>query len=371
MSLDDISVGVIHTNSSILPMSKLFTKALKKIFKEQSDIDVEVYPEFVGQGGLRQVEEAVSKMINFHDVDVVTGIVSSKVVMDLADKFRDKDILFLPNNLGEQILNPAKVPDNVYLNSPLLWQQLWSLGHWATKKFGNKGMFVGGVYDMAYTFTHMLDLGMRAADPNCKWSFAVSHMPQDGEKLSNPTVVFDYIEEEAPDFLFAAFCGEEATLFLEEYIDRGLHEKVPLVTTPYLLEDFSRKIDEPLSIYTALSAGKALTGKDLLEDWATPSGLFSSMGRDSARIILKAAGSGDITDLPNAFETERGMVNIEPQESGKASQVYIIENKHAGRKAEIKPSIVEKVVSITIDNEKIIEGFNNIETSWQNPYLGV
>ena len=122
--MDDISVGVIHTNSSILPMSKIYTRALKKVFKEQSDIDVELYPEFVGQGSLRQVEEAVSKMINFHDVDVVTGIVSSKVVMELGEKFRDKDILFLPNNLGEQVLDPQKVPDNVYLNSPLLWQQL-------------------------------------------------------------------------------------------------------------------------------------------------------------------------------------------------------------------------------------------------------
>ena len=369
--MDDISVGVIHTNSSILPMSKLFNKALNKVFKSQSEIDVEVYPEFVGQGGLRQVEEAVSKMINFHDVDVVTGIVSSKVVMELADKFKDKDILFLPNNLGEQILDPQKVSDNIYLNSTLLWQQLWSLGHWATKKFGSKGMFAGGVYDMAYSFTHVLDLGMRAADPDCKWSFAVSHMPEEGETLSDPSVIFDYVEEEMPDFLFVAFCGKEATLFLDEFISRGLHEKIPVVTTPYLLEDYNQTLAEPLRLYTTLAAGKPLTDQDLLQDWTSPSGIFSAMGRDSARMILKAASDNQITQIPTPFDTERGSLPLAPKALGKGSQVCIVENTHSGEKATIERQIIEQVATIDIDDPGILDGLKNLETSWQNPYLGV
>ena len=364
-------VGILIPGSSIIPMGRLFVEGFRKQLVTNQEVEIEIVKEFIGQSSIKQVQDAITKLLEFEDVDAVTGIISSRTAVEVAEVFAKNDKVFLLNNLGETILSPESVTKNVLLNSPLLWQQLWSLGNWATKEFGPKGMFVGGVYDMAYCFSYALDKGMNAASDEANWSFAVSHMPSDGG-LSDPNVVFEYIESEKPDFLFAAFCGEEATLFLNEFIDRGLYSTMPLLSLPYLMEDYNREVPNDLLIYSTISVKGWNQFPDLDNPWVKPVDIFYQMGKDSANIMIALASGKDVSQISTrTFLEVNNLSELEAKASGQGNSVYLVKNYHSGKKEALKREVMKKLETIDIQSPDLQDYFKGLQASWNNPYLGV
>lgn len=359
----EASIGVLLPSSSIYPIGKQFEKGLRSGLSEVEGISFDIIPEFIGQGGIKEVEEAINKLKNFHDVDFITGWVSNKTAAEAADKLKGGKP-FLINNLGEHIPNPTVIPSNVSLNSINLWQQLWSLGYWSVNKFGKKGMVVGALYDMGYCFSQVLDMGMQAASKDSKWSFAVCPLPEQG-KLSDPGIVLDHAERDQPDFLFSAFCGEEATLFLEEYLRRGLQSKIPLISTPFLLENFDAPLSEALKVYTPIMSYSAMDDDALNQDWTKTFGSFYQLGLESGEQIVQHFNSVD------HVSGARGRVNVEVKSAGKNAKVFIVENLHGGNKEALERSIITEVETVDMTNESIIDASKGTNASWLNHYLGI
>lgn len=361
--MKDISIGVLLPSSSIYPIGKQFEKGLKASLAEIEDVNFELIPEFIGQGELRQLENAIEKLKSYHDVDMIAGWVSNKGLMEVSEKVKGKLPYFI-NNLGEHAPNPSKIPENVRLNSINLWQQLWSLGHWAVNDLGKNGMVVGALYDMGYSFSMMLDLGMLEASRDSKWPFAVCPMPEQGQ-LSDPNMVLDHVEREMPDFLFAAFCGTEATLFLNEFVKRGLHTKIPLLGTPYLLENFDDELKEQLTIYTSLAAQLDLTTDGINDSWTEPFGAFYQLGRETGLCIKEELNGGQ------EVQDARGLLNLRPDTAGRGSRVFIIENSYSGDKGKISRRVLKEERTIDVSNEALTKALSQTEATWLNPYLGI
>lgn len=366
----ELKVGVLVPSSSILPMGKLFQSGLKGFFDTEEDLNVEIHAEFIGQGSIKTVEEAISKLVHFHGVNVITGIVSSGVIMELSEKIgKHTDVLFLINNLGEHVMIPDKVPANVLLNSPLLWQQLWAMGRWAVYKFGKKGMFVGGMFDMGYCFSYALDKGMASTGEEVNWSFAVSHFPQNGG-LSDPAVVIEYIKKDMPDFIFAAFCGEESSLFLNTFIEQGLHEQIPILSLPYLLEDYQQTLDKSITIYSSITAGKEMV--DLEESWTSNEGLFELLGCETAMVLKEWANGVTMEELKTiTFRSDRGDYCVSPEKMGLGCRSFIIKNVHPGDKRNIQRERLEGLETTSIEDKPFVDGLRGVNMTWQNPYLSV
>ncbi|RQP18487.1 MAG: hypothetical protein EAS52_05350, partial [Parapedobacter sp.] len=92
-------------------MGKDFERALKHELQEklaENDFAIELIPEFIGQGSKMAVEEAINKLIGYHRVDAVTGVLSNQVAMEIAEKFEKHHIPFLLNNIGEHVPNPRR-----------------------------------------------------------------------------------------------------------------------------------------------------------------------------------------------------------------------------------------------------------------------
>lgn len=357
----ELSVGVLLPSSTIFPIGKQFQKGLKSVFSSAEGVDVELVSEFIGQGDLKQLESAIEKLKSFHDVDLITGWVSNKGLMAASEKVNGNTPYYI-TNLGEHIPDPSKIPSNVKLNSIDLWQQLWSMGYWAVNSLGKKGMIVGGLYDMGYSFAPMMDLGMLEANNESKWSLAVCPMPEQGA-MSDPNIVLDHVEREMPDFLFAAFCGEESTLFLNEFVKRGLHKKIKLLGTPYLLEDFDQDLGESLSIYTTLVSEHDINDNHLQEDWTKPFGAFYELGRETgANIIQQFGGENDQTENTPTYGLER---------EGKDNRVFIVENTHSGSKEHISRRIIKEEKTIDVSDDKLKHVLSQGDANWLNPYLGI
>jgi len=372
-----LTIGVLLTNSTILPMAASFNSGLKhglNGLSAEHDIEVEIVPEFIGQGSTVQVESAVNKLIGFNDSNIITGIISNSVTKELADKFAKHKRPVIINNIGEHLPNPGASNDYVFLNSIHSWQQVWSMGKWAVETFGKKGMLASGLYDSGYSFPIMLQKGMEAADDDASLPFAVAPVPR-YKGLADVASVIPQLIEQNPDFVFATFCGEEASMFLTEYVKHGLHKKIPLLGLPFLLESFDSS-GESIDIYTTVSAYRHLSDTDANELGRISLDPFRQFGIETGLLIrnaVKSSTNGSLQKVLANIEVDdvRGRLDISSRTTGNNNKVFVIKNSYTGNKEEISTQLVDEIKTIGID-DKVIEEINSQPSSgWFNPYLSI
>lgn len=371
-----ITVGLLLPISTITPMSRDFELALKQTIQEQVNDDewaIEIVSEFIGQGSRIKVEEAIDKLFSHYNVDAITGIVSNMVAMAVAAKFERYKKPFILNNIGEHTPNPASFNPYIFINSVHTWQQIWSLGYWAVKTFGNKGMFVASVYDAGYSFSNMLTLGMKAADQQSTMSFSIAQVTP-GAKTTDPRTVFEHVEMFKPDFVFAAFCGEEASVFQEAYAS-GVSKDIPLLALPWLLQDFNANKEE-LIVYTALSSTATVAIGDMDYRFGSQEQAYGQLGRETGMILaesLKIKGDGNLLDALNQVKAnaDRGMLHIDAQTTGQENQVYLVRNTHTGNTNHLKREVLCEMETVDMNDQALNESLQQISSGWENPYLGI
>lgn len=374
METKKITVGVLLSNSSILPMAKHFSTGLKNGLKELSqEVELEIVPEFIGQGSRELAEAAITKLVGFDDADVITGIVSNKVGIDLSDKIANIKRPFIINNIGEHLPDPEKFNDYMFLNSIHTWQQLWSIGQWGVKKFGKKGMYVSGLYDCGYSFQSMLSAGMESAASGVTMPFAVAPTPNPKE-TGDIAAVFEHILNYKPDFILATFCGKEAAMFLTQYVERGLHKTTPLLGLPFLLEAFTTS--EPIEVYTTLSLNREFKPEQLDEVSDAMANPFTQFGFETGLLIAQAVKDQGGKSLQKAIaeaaiETARGRVEITPESNASQSRVYLVKNTFNGIKGDISRQLIGELETIDIHHEDVQRINSQTSSFWMNPYLGI
>ena len=363
--MSKLSIGLLLPTSTIFPLSKDFEKGLNEgIEQNNPDLELEIIKAFIGQGGITQTEEACNKFFTYDDVDIVTGIISGKVADEIAEKFNKRKKALLVNTLGEYIPTFSKLGDHVFINTLNLWQHAWSLGYYGVKQFGKKGMFIGAVYDAGYDFSKMFHLGMKAADEESEWSFSVPPMPAPGQ-LSNMDVIFPFLEQYQPDFVFAAFCGTETTLFINEFIKRGWHHRTKLLGLPFLLAPFS-PLNDDITIYTTQLSEKQPELK--------PDRAFYHLGFQSGSMIAQAAFE-NISSLSDSLSRQSDLVTKRYPEQITA------EIKEARKLSFIKNDI--KAYNTKISGQHLIKyeymqhptkinpPIDEIRAGWYNSYLSI
>ncbi len=372
-----LTIGVLLANSTILPMAVSFNSGLKQGLNglsEDKEIELEIVPEFIGQGSTLQIEAAVNKLIGFYDSDIITGIISNKAGNELAEKFAKHKRPIIVNNIGEHLPDPKTSNDYIFLNSSHTWQQVWSMGKWAVETFGKKGMLASGLYDSGYSFPIMLQKGMEAASEDTSLPFAVAPVKQ-YKGLADVASVIPQLISHNPDFVFATFCGEEASIFLSEYVKHGLHKKIPLLGLPFLVTEFDGN-GEQIDIYTTTSAYRPISGDETSQLDCISSDPFRQFGYETGLLIKNATKRPAGSTLQNALtqievETIRGMLSISPRTTGNTGKVFLLKNTYAGIKEERTTQLIGELDTIDIDNQTIKEINDQVSSGWYNPYLSI
>ncbi|HTI60166.1 ABC transporter substrate-binding protein [Mucilaginibacter sp.] len=371
MNGEKLTVGVLLSNSTILPMAKNFNAGLKQGL---TGLDVEIVPEFIGQGSKEQAEKAINKLFSFDNSDIITGIVSNKVGYELSEKFEKHKRPFIINNLGEHLPDPSLYNDYTFLNSVHTWQQVWSMGNWGVKTFGKRGMLVSGVYDSGYSFPVMLQKGIQASAADSAVPFAIAPMRQ-YNGLADVASVIPHIVEFEPDFILATFCGEEASLFLSEYVKHGLHKKIPLLGLPFLLESFDA-CGETIEVYTTISSYREVTEDEIDRLCNIACDPFAQFGYETGLLIKEAVENSGGKTLQRALaeaavNTDRGKLEILPRETGNDSRVFLVKNTWSGNKGEISRQVIGELETIGISNQVVADINSQPSSGWVNPYLGI
>lgn len=359
--MESINIGLLLPSSTIFPIGKEFEKGLKDGLKQTGTFNlvVEIVKEFIGQGDIRLTEKACNKFFSFDDVDIVTGVVSVKAASEFAERFKLQKKTLLINDLGGHIPDGNFLNEYVFINTPHLWRHAWTMGHFGVKTFGKKGMFIASVYDAGYGFSQMFYEGMKAADPESDWSFSVPPMPPPGQ-LSNMDVIFPYLEQYQPDFIFAAFCGDETTLFLNELINRGWHRKTKITALPYLLEPF-KPLNDDVTIYTCP------TFYDHPE--VTPARAFYHLGVQCGTAISAAAASAS-----NGEELQAGLIKQiflfnTANPASTADKLTILQNDIAAGEININSERFTEWDTFPLDIERMKPLTAQLSSGWNNPYL--
>ncbi|MEO6523474.1 MAG: ABC transporter substrate-binding protein [Mucilaginibacter sp.] len=362
--MDTINIGLLLPSSTIFPVGKDFEKGLKEGLTplRNAGVEVEIAKEFVSNGDTKLNESAINKFFNYDDVDLVTGIISNNVVREMADKFREPQKPLLVNNLGAHIPAIDRLNECVFFNSPHLWQHAYALGHWGVSTFGKKGMYISSVYDAGYSFSHMFHEGMMAADPTAQWSFSVPPMPPPGQ-LSNMDVIFPFLEQYQPDFIFATFCGGETSLFLNEFVARGWHHKTKVLGLPYLLSPFA-PLNADITIYTTQLFSNA---PQLL-----PSKAFYHLGLQTGQNItnaaLKATTNSDLWLQIHSQLNTSNMFHTGQQHSD-TTPVTILQNDIKAGETTFTTKPLTQQRAFDLDVEKMRPLTTGIAAGWNNPYL--
>ncbi|MFL9484909.1 ABC transporter substrate-binding protein [Chitinophagaceae bacterium LWZ2-11] len=359
--MESITIGLLLPTSTILPVSKDFEKGLKEGLKCKTNINVEIIKEFIGQGDFKVTDAACVKLFNYDDVDLVTGVISNRAAHELGERFKNSRKPLIVNNLGAQIPDITRLNEYVFINSPHLWQHAWTMGHRGVKEFGKKGMYIASVYDAGYSFSQMFYLGMQAADATSEWSFSVPPMPHPGE-LSNMDVIFPFLEQYEPDFVFANFCGAETTLFMNEFIKRGWHKKTRLTGLPYLLTPFA-PLDDDITVDTTLVFNDSAEGAAGKAFYKLGLQTGQIIGEVTERATTKKDLRDELAKLTNVFSIENAKMNAKPEE------VAVTRNHIKANEQTIASSTLASWETFSLDPGLIKPLTEELSAGWYNPYL--
>lgn len=387
--MQPIKIGFLSPYSGVSPnlnhqLVEGFVLPFAKGFKGEKIF--EFIPEYVQQGGAKSVSEAVKKLLHFHHVDIVSGLVSYQVMSGVIPLIEQRKKLAFFFDLGEYLPSESILSPHVFYNSFQLWQAEYALGYWAHKEFGDKGMVLMPLYESGYQMHSAFRLGTVGAGSEAIDYHLLPYVEGQSQVSHHVDHLLHYLEQHPPAYLHVLFSGNEASEFLAKFYVSGLLHKIPLLVSslmaqPEWLEPiahlggsfYTASTWNPESTETANQAFvqpfRTFTGK-------TP-GIFELLGYEMGLMFshilseLKGRNWPAVEQLlqNGILPGPRGPVNFWP------------------RSGFIVPSIaIEKITVNSKGNTRVAVGggtgtlynspaFDSIheecKTGWQNPYLCV
>lgn len=374
-----IKIGCLLPVSGVMPsMAKDFKKGLETGLAVLNipGLEIEVIPELTNQGQIQNTYEAINKLSNYHDADLLTGIVSDLVVRELVDTINTKRLPFIYNNLGEYVPSLKLKSPFLFHNSLHLWKSQWAMGKKAQEQFGGTPAICFSVYDAGYHLHEAFRLGTVAAGAPTAQMNMLPLLPNQVD--TSPLI--QLIEEQQPDHVHAILCGVDGKDFIRRYHEAGLADKIPLTACPFLVEDEVPPKDDYniQNIQNCISWSYRLESErnskfiEIYEKnhMKKPSA-FSVLGYESGLAIIHAvqavmakgvameeALKGVVTEGP------RGRISFGLTTSEESADVYlrIPDDQRAN-------NIVTKLKSVNPEAPEMAAVAEDGVSGWQNPYL--
>lgn len=382
-----IKIGFLFPYSSIHPeMSRDVMDGFFASLSEALRNQFQFYPEFINQGNVESVKAALNKLIMFHNVDVLSGFVSYKMLPELILQTSGKEKLCFFFDMGEYLPPLHALPEILFFNSYQFWQLEYALGNWAQKRFGGKGAMLMSVYDAGY---HLHSSFWQGAVYAGAEEIDMHVIPYNPELKSIKPVLphfFDQIEKSRVEYLHALFCGNEALEFFDGYQQSGLNKKIPLVVSPHMASDAVRSKIRNLGLEFYSASGwnykqPTKVNQQFIQRMETYSGrkasVFALMGYEMGlafQPILPQLQRGEMDTVirflkTHHIESPRGRRNF--WIDSKDENPFIEIEKISLQGLEYSQLIVEQGDAMTYNHAAFEDIHNLCVSGWRNPYLCV
>jgi branched-chain amino acid transport system substrate-binding protein len=304
---------------------------------------VKLIPAQVRQGYNRAGERA--QQLLEAGADLVIAAINSQVTDRLQDLFQSKQRVLLAATVGEHASTPGKPNPYVFFNSLNYWQANWALGAWTAQNVGRRALMISSFYESGYDGLYAFQRGFEIGGGNVLDTL-VTHRPGEASSLSQ---ILHFIQQQRPEVVYAAYCGQPALDFLQAYAHAGLAGRLPLVGSSFLAEEF-----------VSPNLGQAAFGVKTCQSWAAnlaspanqefqkayqayagkAADIFAALGFDTAGLLVEALllAQGRVDpakDLIHAleranFEGPRGPLMINANTHAASSRLYLREARPAG-----------------------------------------
>lgn len=384
--LSPLKIGFITTYSSIYPnhannlVNGLFAGLCKDIYSQK---DYQFIPEYVGQGREADVKQAVQKLLNFHNVDIVMGYISYKVIPDLIPLIESRQKLAFFFDMGEYLPSVSYTSPNIFHSSYQLWQGEYALGYWAHQNFGDKGAVIMPPYDGGYHLAASFRRGAIAAGSELM-DFHILSLNQNEPHVLNMEVLLNNIENEPPTYLHALFSGPQAIEFIKAFYERGLDKKMPLLLSePMCFPDVLKEVNGfPLSFYSCSQWTREMAGElndafvRIVEGQSgCAADVFSLLGFEAGMTLKEMEPAMQRRDWKKVMEHlqtdkkkgPRGEVNFYPKSGFLLPDVDIVKINVSG--AGTHTVVVEQGKRLAFDDITFKEIHEENVSGWLNPYL--
>ncbi|EEI92883.1 hypothetical protein HMPREF0765_1609, partial [Sphingobacterium spiritivorum ATCC 33300] len=329
-------------------------KGLKSVLKDINNPVSEISTELVAQSSASRYTEAIVKLFEFDEVDLIIGLFSTheiSAIAKLAEKYK-KPIIAC--HLGEHLPLYTEKYTYLYVYSLSIWQHVGALGHWAVSKLGQKGLFVTDLYDGGYAFGTFLDLGMNQESEDNRLSFHLTPNTQDN--YLDLTAFYNVLKRDRPDFIYASFNGTQAGRFLEAYANSPYCD-IPLVGLPFLFDN-GTPAPENIKAYTSLILS-AETVDHIYENW----------GIRLAEWLRKLSGQQE--ELNQSIQSQATSFLSTWQLNDLSADIVIrqLDLKQNESESLQEKSIVYHISPLGAGNEKLQNMLTEINSGWTNSYL--
>lgn len=345
-------IGLILPVNTEQRIAKYFQNGVKSIVENTKESHVQISTELVAQSTLARYTEAVSKLFEFEEVDLIIGFFSThevSAIAKLSEKFK-KPIIAC--HLGEHLPLYTEKYAYLYVYSLSVWQHVWVLGRWTATTLGPKGLFIYDLYDGGYAFGAMFDLGMKQDSPESKLSFHMLSNTQEGSL--DMTALFNLLEHDRPDFIYSSLNGAQAGRFLDAFANSS-YANIPLVGLPFLLDN-GTSTPENIRAYTS-----SILSADTVDS------IYSNWGKNLAILVNNIFSSQEesVQKLQSSSKELLGTWQLKEL----AADIVINRKNSKADDSVGEKNIVYHVTPPDAGNKSLLSLLTDINSAWTNSYL--
>jgi branched-chain amino acid transport system substrate-binding protein len=384
--IKNIKIGFLAPYSSIYPglVPSIISGFYSAIPEKYHNI-FQLVPEYVGQGGEKQVQDAANKLLNFDQVDILSGLISYRVLPSIIPSIERRNKLGFFFDLGEYIPYTHHISDSVFFNSFQMWQSEYALGHWAHQQFDERGAVILPIYDGGYHLQSAFRQGAVMAGAN---ELDIQVLKYDPEKSNAGQIqsVLEQIRKQRPSFIHPLFCGNEALEFYDEFCKSGLNKEIPLIVSAHMASDeiLNQVSNLSLNFYSA-SMWNYHSNEELNLKFKKEVNAFAGQKADLYTLLGYEMGLLFERLIPEFqrrdWQEIKAKLKTETIEGPRGKRSFFLNSEYATPLIDIEKVGLHsnKVSKIVIEQGKAMpynhETYDRIHkenvSGWQNPYLCV
>ena len=192
--------------------------------------DIAIVEENIGSSVVTLTQETAQKLIDQEKVDIIAGVIDSRVAYSVASHITQREIPFVISNAGADDLTQRRA-------SPLIVRTSFSnssgshlLGVWAYEQGFRKAVAMGASNPAGYEHVG----GICRTFTNVGGKIVQEIWPPLGTQDFKPFLA--QVRQDA-DVIMAFFAGGDALRFVQQYAESGLKGKIAVVGKGFLVDE--------------------------------------------------------------------------------------------------------------------------------------
>lgn len=234
-----IKIGFLNPYSSLYPyysqhmLAGFFLGMGEDPVKQDK---IKFIPQYTDTGSVQKTKDGVRKLLNFDQVDMLSGLISYSVLPEITPLLESHNKLGFFFDSGEYIPHVDYLSQNAFFSSNQLWQSEYALGQWARKEYGEGGIMVMPLLESGY---HLHSAFQKGFSMGGGGDLLLSVLPFNEENPHHLDMdaVFKAIKKNVPPFVHAIFSGEGGNEFFKRWVKEGLNKEIPLIVAEHMIYD--------------------------------------------------------------------------------------------------------------------------------------